>query len=68
MVYSGHYEFSPANNMELAALKGVLSIKITQQLREEESEVYSPNVQLSYDKYPKNRYLFTVSFGCTPKM
>ena len=66
MVFSGTYEFTPENNMNLQAIKEVLAIKITQHLREDESEVYSPNVQVSYRKYPTARYSFTVSFGCAP--
>ncbi len=66
MVFSGDYTFTAENNLELAALKEVLAIKITQHLREDESEVYSPSVQVVYNKYPQNRYAFTVSFGCAP--
>jgi len=66
MVFSGDYQYSPENNIVLTALKEVLSIKITQHLREDESEVYSPSVQVSYNKYPRSRYAFTVSFGCAP--
>ncbi len=67
MVFSGAYDFSPENNMNLHAIKEVLAIKITQHLREDESEVYSPNVEVAYHKYPTARYAFTVSFGCAPK-
>jgi zinc protease len=66
MVFSGDYSYSPENNITLHALKEVLSIKITQHLREDESEVYSPSVQVSYNKYPRQRYSFTISFGCAP--
>ncbi len=66
MVFSGAYDFTPENNMTLQAIKEVLAIKITQHLREDESEVYSPSVQVSYHKYPDARYAFTVSFGCAP--
>jgi zinc protease len=67
MVYSGDYSYSPAINMQLNALKEVLQIKITQHLREDESEVYSPSVRLEYNKYPSASYSFTFSFGCAPK-
>ena len=46
----------------------MLLIKITQHLREDESEVYSPSVQLNFSKYPIASYaLMSVSFGCAPK-
>jgi zinc protease len=66
MVFSGDYIFSAENNIALQAIKEVLEIKITQHLREDESEVYSPSVQVSYNKYPRSRYAFTIAFGCAP--
>jgi zinc protease len=66
MVFSGDYMYGPENNITLQAIKEILSIKITQHLREDESEVYSPSVQVSFNKYPKQRYSFTVAFGCAP--
>ncbi len=67
MVFSGDYIFSAENNMALQAVKEILEIKITQHLREDESEVYSPSIQVNYSKYPHSRYSFTISFGCAPK-
>jgi zinc protease len=66
MVFSGDYVFNAENNIVLQALKEVLEIKMTQHLREDESEVYSPSVQVSYNKYPRARYSFTIAFGCAP--
>jgi zinc protease len=48
------------------ALKEVLEIKVTQHLREDESEVYSPSVEVNYVRNPTARYRFTFSFGCAP--
>jgi len=67
LVFSGDYSFSPVNNLLLKALGDILQIKVLQQLREAESEVYSPSVQTSYNKIPKNRYAMIVSFGCAPQ-
>lgn len=67
IVFSGDYQYSPVNNLKLKALSDVLQIKVLQQLREAESEVYSPQVQSSYNKYPQNRFAIIVSFGCAPK-
>jgi zinc protease len=67
LLISGDYQYSAQNNLLLKALGDILQIKVLQHLREEESEVYSPSVQTLYNKYPKNRYAFTVSFGCAPK-
>jgi zinc protease len=67
LVFSGDYSFSPLSNLELKALGDILQIKILQHLRENESEVYSPTVQSSYNKNPRNRYAIIVAFGCAPK-
>ncbi len=66
LVISGDYDYNPQNNLSLRALSDVLQIKVLQHLREDEGEVYSPQVQVSYNKYPTSRYAFTVSFGCAP--
>ena len=67
LVYSGNYVFSPQANMELQALGQILQIKLLQHLREDEGEVYSPQVQTVYNKLPKNRYALIVTFGCAPR-
>ncbi len=67
VVVSGDYNYSPLANLQLKALGDILQIKVLQQLREAEGEVYSPQVQTSYNKYPRNRFAITVQFGCAPK-
>lgn len=67
LVFSGNYNYSPENNQMLNALGDILQIKVLQHLREAEGEVYSPSVQTSFAKNPKNRYALIVSFGCAPK-
>jgi zinc protease len=66
VVISGEYAYSAENNLSLRALSDILQIKVIQHLREDEGEVYSPQVRVSYDKYPRSRYVFTFSFGCAP--
>jgi zinc protease len=67
LVSSGDYEFSPVNNLLLNALAQILQIKMTEQLREEEGEVYSPSCQVMNNKLPRARYAFVFSFGCAPR-
>jgi len=67
IVFSGDYKFSSFANLQLKALSEILQIKVLQQLREAEGEVYSPQVQSVYNKYPQNRFAITVSFGCAPR-
>ena len=59
MVFSGRYRYSPEANLLMNALKEVLEIKVTQHLREDESEVYSPSVEVNYVRNPTARYRFT---------
>jgi len=48
-------------------LAEVLTIKLTERLREQESGVYGVGAKASYAKYPHNRYSFSVMFGCGPE-
>jgi len=66
LTISGDYDYNAQNNLSLRALSDILQIKVLQHLREDEGEVYSPQVQVAYYKYPKNHYVFTVAFGCAP--
>ncbi|WP_431217565.1 M16 family metallopeptidase [Puia sp. P3] len=66
LVISGGYDYSPLANLQLKALSDILQIKVLQHLREEEGEVYSPSVRVSYNKNPRSRYAFVVAFGCAP--
>lgn len=66
LVYHGNHSYSDKENLQLDALKAILDIKITERLREKESGVYSPRVNLSYDSDPKSRYSFQISFSCAP--
>ncbi|HEX8376994.1 MAG TPA: insulinase family protein [Pedobacter sp.] len=66
IVFSGDYNYNEETNNQLTALGNVLQIKLIERLREEESGVYSPAARMSYTKYPRSRYSFSVSFGCSP--
>ena len=67
VVFSGDYQFGPLANLQLNALSDILQIKVLQRLREGESEVYSPQVTSAFNKYPKNRFVLIVQFGCAPQ-
>ncbi|WP_407431493.1 M16 family metallopeptidase [Arcticibacter sp.] len=67
LVFSGFYEYNEDNNNQIQALGEVLQIKLIERLRELESGVYSPGARAGYSKFPKNKYSFTVSFGCAPE-
>ena len=67
LVFTGDYDYSEANNLQLDALEEILNIKMIERLREKESGVYAPSVRISYTKIPNSRYNATVSFGCAPE-
>jgi zinc protease len=67
LIFSGDYEYSDANNIQMDALEEVLNIKLIERLREQESGVYSPGVRASYRKLPTGRYTLSVYFGCAPE-
>lgn len=64
LVYHGNYNYSDKENLQLDALKAILEIKILERLREKESGVYSPRVNVSYDNVPKAQYSVSISFSC----
>jgi zinc protease len=66
LVFSGDYDYTELNNIQMDALEEILQIKLTERLREQESGVYSPGVRASYRRIPSGRYSITVSFGCAP--
>lgn len=63
LTYYGDYKFGEVENLNLNALESVLSIKLIERLREEESGVYGTSARATTSKYPKNRFSMTVSFG-----
>ncbi|MBD3748442.1 MAG: insulinase family protein [Sphingobacteriales bacterium] len=64
LLYHGNYAYNDANNLQLDALKSILDIKITERLREKESGVYSPGVDVSYNDEPKPHYTMGIYFSC----
>lgn len=66
MVFSGPFDYSYENDLKMEALKEALEIRMLERLREEESGVYTPSVQVSTSKYPQSRFSMVISFGCAP--
>lgn len=67
LVFSGPFDYSFDNAIQLDALKETLEFRLLERLREDESEVYTPSAQANCVKYPHGRYSFVVSFGCAPQ-
>lgn len=64
LIYHGDYNYSDKENLQLDALKAILDIKITERLREKESGVYSPGVDVSYSAEPTGTYEAGIYFSC----
>ncbi len=63
MTYYGDYNYSEKENLDFDALESVLSIKLLERLREDESGVYGTGASASSSKYPRGRYSFSIGFG-----
>lgn len=63
LIYFGNFDYNEKENLKLEALETVLSYKLMERLREEESGVYGVGASSSSSKYPTPRYSFQISFG-----
>ena len=63
LVYYTDYKYNELENLNIDALKSVLSIKLLERLREAEGGVYGTGARASYVKYPKPRLNFSIAFG-----
>ena len=67
IIMSEEFEWNEANVLYLNMLKEVLQIKLVEVIREKLSGVYSPQIMLNFDKYPKSEFMLGILFGCSPK-
>ncbi|MBE9601576.1 pitrilysin family protein [Pedobacter sp. MC2016-24] len=67
LVFSGDYSYTEPNNIAMDALSSILNRKLTEELREKESGVYTPSAAVTYEKFPAQKYAIVISFGCSPQ-
>jgi len=67
MNFTGTFPYGYSNNLKLDALREVLLIRLTERLREQESEVYSPQVSAGASKLGGEYFNFEIGFGCAPQ-
>jgi len=60
-------EWNEENVLYINMLKEILQIKLIEVIREKLSGVYSPQIMLNLDKYPKPEFMMGILFGCSPK-
>jgi len=61
------FVWSEENILHLVMLKEILSIKLVEVIREKMSGVYSPQIMLNFDRYPRSEFWMAILFGCSPK-
>jgi zinc protease len=59
----GDYTYNEQENLNTSALETILTNKLLERLREEESGVYGTGARFSVSKFPKPRYTFMIGFG-----
>ena len=59
----GDYDYSEKENVAVDALETILSNKLIERLREEESGVYGTGARFNYSKFPTGRFSFMIGFG-----
>ena len=64
IMYHGETTYSGKEALAMEALGEILTIKLTEELRENESGVYSIRANGSLNKIPYGSYRFNVSFPC----
>lgn len=67
IMYYGDTAYSPKEAMAMQALGEVLTIKLVEELRENESGVYGINARGSINKIPSGTYNFNIGFPCGPE-
>jgi len=67
ILYYGDAKYSNKEAMSMQALGEILTIKLIEQLRENESGVYGVSARGSMSKVPYGSYNFSIGFPCGPE-
>jgi len=67
IVMSEEFNWNESTLLHFRMLNEIFSIKLVEVIREKLSGVYSPQVMIDWDQYPKPSFRFIVMFGCSPK-
>ncbi|MFC6097017.1 M16 family metallopeptidase [Flavobacterium qiangtangense] len=66
IMYYGDANYSPKEALAMQALGEVLTIKLIEELRENESGVYGISARGNMNKVPNGAYSFNIGFPCGP--
>lgn len=67
IVMSEKFNWNENTLLHFRMLNEIFSIKLVEVIREKLSGVYSPQVMIDWDQYPKPSFRLIVMFGCSPK-
>lgn len=67
IAYSGEASYNEKEALALEALGQVVTIKVIEKLREDESGIYGGGARGSMSKVPYGTYNFSISFPCGPE-
>ncbi len=67
IIYGGEAIFSIEEELALKSLGELLTIKLVEKLREEESGVYGVSARGDMDRTPYDSFSFSISFPCGPE-
>ena len=65
--YFGDFEWNLKNRSIVNAMTEMMRIKLRERLREDKSGSYFVRVNSNFLHYPEERYVITISFGCSPQ-
>ena len=66
LYFDGTYDYNAKNNMTINVLGDVLDQYVLEIIREKMGDVYSPMLQMGYEKYPEARYKLLIMLSCNP--
>ena len=67
LLFTGPFEYTPANRFALNALTELFQIKLIETLREQLGGTYSPQVGGGGSRVPRQEYLIQVRYGSSPE-
>jgi zinc protease len=67
IVMSEKFNWNESTLLHFRMLNEILRIKLVEVIREKLSGVYSPQVMIDWDQYPKPSFRLIIMFGCSPK-
>lgn len=64
--YSKEMDYNAVDNLKNKVLEGILRLRYTETIREDEGGTYGVGVGSSFSKYPVSKVTFRINFDCDP--